>query len=151
MRRFTYLFLASALILTGAAYAQGPTTSAPTGSSLQREPQPANNDLRNPGNPQDQTGSATTTTTTTPTTTNTDTGTQTDTTTTTTTTPSSTTDTTTSSTTTSTTPSTDTTTSSTTTSSTLPRTGSEMPLVGLIGFLALASALGLKAYEKRNA
>jgi LPXTG-motif cell wall-anchored protein len=132
MKRFAYLPLALALTVTGVAYAQGPTTSAP-GPSLQREPQPANNDLRNP-NSQDQAGSSATTTTTPP---STDT---------TTTTPPST-DTTT---TTPTTTTTDTT-STTTPSSKLPRTGSEMPLVGMIGLLAMGSALGLKAAAKRNA
>jgi LPXTG-motif cell wall-anchored protein len=139
MKRFAYLPLALALTVTGVtgvAYAQGPTTSAP-GPSLQREPQPANNDLRNP-NSQDQAGSSATTTTTSP---STDT----------TTTPPPSTDTTTT-TPPATTTTTDTTNTTTTTpSSSLPRTGSEMPLVGMIGLLAMGSALGLKAAAKRNA
>jgi LPXTG-motif cell wall-anchored protein len=133
MKRFAYLPLALALTVTGVAYAQGPTTSAP-GPSLQREPQPANNDLRNP-NSKDQTGStATPSTDATPTTPDTTT-----------------TPTTPSSDTTGVTTTTDTTTGTAAPSGHLPRTGSEMPLVGMIGLLAMASALGLKATAKRNA
>jgi LPXTG-motif cell wall-anchored protein len=172
MKRFSYLPLALALTVTGAAYAQSPTTSAPTGASQEREPQPANNDLRNPGNPQNQVGprgtTGTSTTGTTGSSTTGTTGSSTDTTGTTGTTGSSTYN---STDTTSTTPSTSTTdtstgssmdTTGTTGSSTsgsmhharrghLPKTGSEMPLVGMIGFLALGSLLGLKAFAKRNA
>jgi LPXTG-motif cell wall-anchored protein len=134
MKRFAYLPLALALTVTGVAYAQGPTTSAP-GPSLQREPQPANNDLRNPTS-QDQTGSSATTSTDTTATTPASTDTMT-------TPPATTTDTTSTGTT--------DTTSTSTPSSSLPRTGSEMPLVGMIGLLALGSAVGLKAAAKRNA
>ncbi|HTQ78751.1 MAG TPA: LPXTG cell wall anchor domain-containing protein [Thermoanaerobaculia bacterium] len=149
MKRFTYLTLALFLIVTGAAFAQGPTTSAPTGSSLQREPQPANNDLRNPGNPQDQAGSQTTnntgTTTATPDSTGT-TGTSTY--------NSNTTgsNTSTDSSTTGTSSTSDSTSAGTTaTSSSLPRTGSNMPLFGLLGLIALASAFSLRAFAKREA
>ncbi|HZF13396.1 MAG TPA: LPXTG cell wall anchor domain-containing protein [Thermoanaerobaculia bacterium] len=150
MKRFVFLTLVLVLALTGAAWAQSPTTSAPTGSSLQREPQPANNDLRNPGNPQDQAGKPSTTTTTDTTGTTSTTPSTTTTTTTTTDTPSTTgssTDTTSTSTTTDTTGTSGT---STSTSGSLPRTGSEMPLVGIIGLLALASAVGFRVYAKRN-
>jgi len=152
MKRSLFLALALVLALTGAAWAQSPTTSAPTGSSMQTEPQPANNDLRNPGNPQDQVGKPSTTTTTTTTAPTDTTGTTSTTTTDTTSTTPSTTGTSTD--TTSTTTSTDTAGTSTTSTSTsrhLPRTGSEMPLVGILGLLALASAVGFRAYAKRNA
>jgi LPXTG-motif cell wall-anchored protein len=138
MKRFAYLPLALALTVTGvagvtgAAYAQGPTTSAP-GPSLQREPQPANNDLRNPNSgdqaPSSATATAPDTTTTAPMTETPAPAPMTDTT--------------------APAPMTDTTTSAP--SSKLPRTGSEMPLVGMIGLLAMGSALGLKAAAKRNA
>lgn len=141
MKRFAYLPLALALTVSGAAWAQGPTTSAP-GPSLQREPQPANNDLRNPNSQAQTQGSATSTATDSTTTGTTDT--------------------------TATTPatpatpmtsapadtgmSTDTThTTTTTRTGRLPRTGSEMPLVGVMGLLALASALGVRTFAKRDA
>jgi LPXTG-motif cell wall-anchored protein len=161
MKRFTFLTLALLIAITGAAWAQSPTTSAPTGQSMQTEPQPANNDLRNPGNPQNQVGippktntetTGTTTTTTDTTGTTGTTGSTTDTTGTTgmTGTTGSTSMDTTGSTTSSDT--TGTTSSTTTTESTkLPRTGSEMPLVGIIGLLALVSAFGVRTYAKRNA
>jgi LPXTG-motif cell wall-anchored protein len=137
MKRFAYLPLALALTLSGAAWAQGPTTSAP-GPSLQREPQPANNDLRNPNSQAQTQGTATTTATDSTTTGTSDTTAATPT-----------------------TPmtsapadtgmSTDTTSTTTTTrTGRLPRTGSEMPLVGMMGLLALASALGVRTFAKRD-
>jgi len=169
------LATATMFVLTaGAALAQSPLNTTAPGPTQQREPGQTNNDLPNPGNPiptpqgtapapvtengtvegtatesiqQDQTGTTTGTTTGTSTGTTTGTmdsttgGSMNDTT-------SGSMDTTDTTTGTTTGTSTSTSTSTTTTSGTsgsLPATGSELPLVGLIGLSALAGAVALRA------
>jgi cobalamin biosynthesis Mg chelatase CobN len=168
MKRTLFLMAALMLLVAGMALAQSPTTSAP-GPTLQREPGTANNNLPNPGQPQTNTqdpqraaeqnrnADSTATTGTTDATGTTDTtGTMNDQTTPTTAT-TGTTDTTTGTTgtmndqsTTGTTGSMDTDTTASGTAANghkLPATGSDLPLVGLVGLLALGAAAGLRQIQ----
>src|SRR6202035_4536400 len=121
MKRLIFLTLALALAIAGAVFAQSPNTSAP-GQTTNPQPNTANNDLANPGNPQDQANSAGTMGTTGSTAATTGS---------------------------TSTPTAETTTTSSTASS-LPKTASDLPLVGVIGLLAMASYFGLRA-ARRNA
>jgi len=159
MKRLILAILGILILTAGAAMAQSTINTAAPGPTQQQEPGQTNNNLPNPGHPiaapgavqaqpltehgttegtatesmqREQSSTATTSTTpstTTTTTTTTATGS----------TSGSAYD--------STTPSTDTTTDTTTSGDTgsLPATGSEMPLVGLIGLASLGAALALRA------
>ena len=161
------LILAAAtmfLLTAGVALAQDPLNTTAPGPTMEQKPGQTNNDLPNPGHPiptptnaqakpvTDQTATAPTSTTDTSSTSSTTTGTTTGTTT------STTTGTSTGTTTGSATDSYGSTTGTSTSadatatgkSDSLPKTGSEMPLVALIGLAALAGAFALRA-SRRNA
>jgi LPXTG-motif cell wall-anchored protein len=129
----TLLSTAAMMLLTaGVAMAQS-SNSTPPGPTMQKEPGMASNNLPNPGTPQPQAETATAPADQTPPADTTDTMGTTAPPTDTTTTP---------------TPATTDTAVDTTGGTTLPATGSEMPLVGLAGLLALGAAGGLWASRR---
>jgi cobalamin biosynthesis Mg chelatase CobN len=151
-RKLFSLFLTLLLVGALAALAQSPTSSAPPGGSETKDPYGATLDHPNPGSPNPARTAPAPMTTTEPTTAATPPASTTTETTTTTATPPAT-STYNSSTTTSDTTATGTTTTPSTTadSKSLPRTASDLPLLVIIGLLALGGALTVRSIARRDA